>query len=468
MKFQIQSLTFFFLITINLSAQITFHLKSFPDHTPLEDTIYLAGNFNNWNPKDPDLAVLLKNSSDRSITIYPKVGKVEYKFTRGTWQSNEGNSRGGFLPNRELQYRGEPMDVDIQIWTWEDNKGKPSGSTASPNVYLLEDNFYIPQLDRYRRISILLPYSYFASEKRYPVLYMQDGQNLFDTKTSFSGEWSVDETVNQLAEQGFPEIIVVGVDNGGEERMKEFTVSPHPEYGGGQGAAYIQFLAETLKPYIDAHYRTLPDAENTGIAGSSLGGLISMHAFARYRKVFGKAGIFSPSFWWSEAVYLAAADLPEGTNGKVFLLGSQKESPTMSSDLYAMAYTLYNAGLPGQNIYVKATQDGAHSEWYWARELPEMLKWLFPNTSVIPEDQKTAATSFSIKKNKKQTRIRLKSEQELVNPKFKLFKEDGTELDSSINFNGRKLKLPSLEAGKYFLGVYEGEQLVGFVKMIPK
>src|SRR5690606_36165183 len=144
-----------------------------------------------------------------------------------------------------------------------------------------------------------LPPDYETSAKYYPVLYMHDGQNLFDVRTSFSGEWKVDEHLDSLFLLGDPGCIVVGIDNGGTNRINEYSPWVNPQYGGGQGDQYIEFLIETLKPYIDQNYRTLPDAEHTGIMGSSMGGLISYYGGLTNQNVFGRIGAFSSSFWFS-------------------------------------------------------------------------------------------------------------------------------------------------------------------------
>ena len=133
------------------------------------------------------------------------------------------------------------------------------------------DSFYMPQLDRYRNVWVYLPPDYNNSEKRFPVLYMHDGQNLFEDSTSFVGEWRVDETLDSLQKAGGQVGIVIGIENDGRYRMDEYMPNVHPKYGGGEGAKYVSFIAETLKPYVDSVYKTKSDAAFTGIGGSSFG-----------------------------------------------------------------------------------------------------------------------------------------------------------------------------------------------------
>lgn len=159
---------------------------------------------------------------------------------------------------------------------------------------------------------------------------MHDGQNVFDAKTSAYGEWNVDEILDSLYQTNIQQAIVVGIDHGGEDRLKEY--NPYDsKYGKGAGKAYVAFLVKTLKPYIDAHYSTLRDAKHTSIEGSSMGGLISMYALARYPKVFGDAGVFSAAFWIAPEVYKdVAALLPKGTKAKVcFVTGGMEGGSTL-------------------------------------------------------------------------------------------------------------------------------------------
>ena len=131
---------------------------------------------------------------------------------------------------------------------------------------------------------------------------MHDGQNLFDSSMSYSGEWSVDETLNKLYSEKNLKLIVVGIDNGESKRLDEYSPWKNKKYGGGEGEAYTKFIVETLKPYIDDNYKTLKDKNNTAIIGSSMGGLVSHYAGLKYPKVFGKIGVFSPAFWFAPEV----------------------------------------------------------------------------------------------------------------------------------------------------------------------
>ena len=248
-------------------------------------------------------------------------------------------------------------------------------STASDNVFIVTDTMFIPQLNRTRAIWIYLPPDYDTEDKNYPVLYMHDGQNLFEDTTSFMGEWGVDETLDSLFSNGYEVPIVIGINNGGMLRIEELTPWANEKYGGGKGDLYVQFMIETLKPEIDKRYRTLPEAEYTGIMGSSIGGLISFYAGLEYNDTFQKIGIFSPAFWYSDSIYAFAEQAKIASETRVLLSGSELEDSTMVPDMQKIA-NLLSAKLPADQIKLKSTTYGAHSEWYWKKEFPAAVIWL--------------------------------------------------------------------------------------------
>ena len=165
-------------------------------------------------------------------------------------------------------------------------------STASNQVSTF--TIEAPQLKSTKKIWLYLPKNYTSSTKKYPVIYMHDAQNLFDSKTSFAGEWNIDEKLDSLSAQ----VIVVGIETT-EKRMEELTPFVNAKHGGGKANDYLDFIVNTLKPTVDGTYRTKTNAKNTIMIGSSLGGLTSFYALLKYPNVFGKAGVFSPSFWFN-------------------------------------------------------------------------------------------------------------------------------------------------------------------------
>jgi len=244
-------------------------------------------------------------------------------------------------------------------------------STASSNVSHFE--IEAPQLDTIKKIWIYLPTSYSNSDKRYPVIYMHDAQNLFDNKTSFVGEWKVDEALDSPDSK---EAIIVGIEHGGDKRIDELTPFPHEKYGGGKANAYLDFLLENLKPHIDSTYRSLPGYENTGIFGSSLGGLISFYAALKYPESFGMIGAYSPSFWFNDKIYDFTEEAELNPNTKFYFLAGTAESEEMLPDLKKMIALLMEKGMKTENFKVKYVDGGEHNETMWSENFPETYLWL--------------------------------------------------------------------------------------------
>ena len=211
-----------FLLPLALSAQLTIQVTGIPANTPENEKIYVTGNFNDWNAADARYILTPTSPGQYSVTLHPAPGRIEYKFTRGGWPSVEGNASGKYQANHTADYSGQPQTVQVKILGWEDRSAGGGGS-AAPNVFVLNQQFYMPQLKRNRRVWVYLPPDYATSNKRYPVLYLHDAQNLFDNQTSSFGEWQVDEALNKLFNQGDYGCIAIGIDNGGAKRLE---VSP--------------------------------------------------------------------------------------------------------------------------------------------------------------------------------------------------------------------------------------------------
>jgi predicted alpha/beta superfamily hydrolase len=253
--------------------------------------------------------------------------------------------------------------------------GKPP--TAQPEVSLLPEQLAMPGLDRTRQIRIYVPPGYATSTKRYPVLYMHDGQNLFDDATSFAGEWQVDETLNALSRSGKLELIVVGIDNGKEKRMSELNPFPNPRFGRSEGKEYMEFVVRVLKPLIDKQYRTKADRAHTAIMGSSLGGLISHYAIVQYPEVFSKAGIFSPAYWVAESSFEFFATKPAAKDARLYFLAGEKEGDSMIPDLENVYASVLKTGHPTVNAKLKIIPGAHHNEALWRSEFEQAVLWLF-------------------------------------------------------------------------------------------
>lgn len=244
-------------------------------------------------------------------------------------------------------------------------------ATKTDNVVIIDEQFYIPQLHRTRRIWLYLPNDYHHGYKRYPVIYMHDGQNLFDQATAFGEEWAVDKTLNAM----LADTIIVGIDNS-EHRLTEYNFHDHAEYGLGEGKKYVEFITETLKPFIDANYRTKPDRINTVLAGSSMGGLISLFGVIHFPHAFGCAGVFSPSLWLvADAIDELLAKASENkVQQRIYFYGGAKEGSNMLTHIKHVANHL--RGLSHYNIYLAVDVEGEHSEYHWRKVFPDFYKWL--------------------------------------------------------------------------------------------
>ena len=318
------------------------------------------------------------------ISLNNPPNPAQFKFTRGSWATVEGNASGGFLPNRTHNWQAGDT-LKLSILSWEDIGG--TNSTAATNVEILSTQFSMPPLNRTRRIWLYLPPHYHQTLDSFPVLYMHDGQNLFDNATAFSGEWQVDETLNLLHAQGQPVPIVVGIDNGGAERINEYSPWVNNQYGGGQGHLYMDFIVDYLKPYIDSAYRTLPSAQNTGIMGSSLGGLISFYGGLRHQNVFSKLGIFSPSYWFSSLSYSYPKSIGlQNPEIKVYqLAGGLEGNGSVAVAIQNMRDTLFSIGIPASQVLNKVVPTGNHNELFWRQEFGEAYLWLFGNQVSVKE-----------------------------------------------------------------------------------
>ncbi|MEZ5172325.1 MAG: alpha/beta hydrolase-fold protein [Bacteroidia bacterium] len=377
-----------------IGAQVWFRISAVPANTPSGDDLFLAGSFNNWN--EASQAFRFEQSSPGLYYLQTQIGNGTYecKITRGSWTSVEGSSSGNFIPNRTISVQ-QGDTIDFTVAGWEDLAG--NAGTALPTVSLLSNDFFMPQLNRSRRIWVCLPTDYQDStEKRYPVIYMQDGQNLFDQSLSFAGEWQIDEHMRDLMEQGDRGAIIVGIENGGSTRINEYCPWNNPAYGGGEGKAYAEFMNFTLKPYIDNHFRTLSDANSTAVAGSSLGALISLYTQLEYPETFGKAGLFSPAFWINRDSlmhYITQSTIPE--SAKMYFVAGENESSSMVPDMELVANQINEQGVPVSQTELFSRTDGAHSEWFWSREFTPCYLWLF-GAPVPPGFEKLDESNFNL------------------------------------------------------------------------
>lgn len=251
-------------------------------------------------------------------------------------------------------------------------------STATSTVQIMDTAFQMQKLGRTRRIWIRLPRDYDHSRRQYPVLYMHDGQNLFDRATSYAGEWGVDEALDSLG-IGKNDLIVVGIDNGSEKRLSEYSPYDFRIQGSteikGEGTIYAHFLVNELKPYIDKHYRTKRGRKFTFMAGSSMGGLISFYTALQYPKTFGRIGVFSPSFWISKTIYEDIDRLGARFQSRIYFFAGLQESPSMVPDMLRVFERIRPKSKVPMTVVIRS--EGKHNEATWQAELPLFFQFLF-------------------------------------------------------------------------------------------
>lgn len=376
---------------------VTFEV-TVPPGTPADAELWLSGNhaaLGNWN----GAGVKLTRSSEGRYTAsvpLPAGTSLEYKVTRGSWATVEKDAEGRELPNRTWRVGSTPEQVSVTVARWADSPGAPpppAPSTVTGNIRYLR-GVASRVLPRKRDIIVWLPPDYDANPKRrYPVLYMHDGQNLMDAATSFSGEWHVDETASRLVRSGEVEpLIIVGVYNT-EDRFAEYTpVRDDGEYaqlGGGSAEAYGRFLVQELKPLVDKTFRTRTDAPSTGLVGSSLGGLVSMYLGLTHPEAFRRLGVMSPSVFWAHRdIVTRVKALKKKPASRIWVdigtdesHGSQEtveDAALLRDALVARGWVL------GKDLHYLEVPGAVHNEAAWADRFDDVLRFLYPATRASP------------------------------------------------------------------------------------
>jgi predicted alpha/beta superfamily hydrolase len=268
------------------------------------------------------------------------------------------------------------------------NPQPPAPATLAARLHKHEQ-FVSRLVEENHDLLVYLPPGYEAQgEGRFPVLYMQDGQNLFDPETSFikGNYWRMGETADALIEAGAIEpLIIVGIYNTGDKRIDEYTPVEDKRLGGGHADAYGRMLVEELKPFIDAQYQTLPGPENCGMGGSSLGGLVTLYLGLRYPAVFSRLAVVSPSVWWrNRAILKTVAALPQKPELRIWLDIGTRESTRAVPDARALRDGLIRKGWKlGENLAYYEAENAEHTESSWAKRVDPMLKFLFPRLPLV-------------------------------------------------------------------------------------
>ena len=266
----------------------------------------------------------------------------------------------------------------IAYYAWTHQPSSSPTTTTASNVHI-DAPMTMTKLMRDRQLRIYLPPGYESSSESYPVLYMHDGQNLFDAASAYAGEWGIDETLNSLALTHDLKLIVVGIDNGGDTRMTELNPFDHERFGAGEGDAYLDFIVEQVKPWVDQNYRSLSSREHTAIMGSSMGGLISHYAAIRHADVFSKVGVFSPAYWTAPVFSDFVVKHPVNFSQRLFLLIGEAEGGSMMADFAAMNETLkrVRTAQPTVTSLAISVPYAQHNELFWRSQFAPAILWLF-------------------------------------------------------------------------------------------
>lgn len=342
--------------------------------------VYLSGNFNDWHTQDIDfemekIGTGLYHFKFSTDIILPT--ELQYKFTKGDWSEVEIDKYGNRTENRISKHHKGVIKEHVDKWRKNWLPFKPN---FLPKVELISEEFEMPQLNKKRKIWALLPHDYEHSSEHYPVMYLQDAQNLFNEKAQY-GNWEIDKKLAVMSEYKIGKIIIIAIEHAEHDRIKEYNVGK-TLLGVGQGKKYIRFVTDTLKPFVDAKYRTKPEREHTGIGGSSMGGLVSIYSGLMYPEVYGKLMIFSPSLWVIPKMDFTNIDFSEPGDTKIYLYGGGDESETMIDHIKKFKKNMIKNEFVEDKMKIKMSinMKGKHNEIYWSDEFPKAIEWLFFNT----------------------------------------------------------------------------------------
>ncbi|MBU2505247.1 MAG: histidine kinase [Bacteroidetes bacterium] len=368
------------LLSNTISAQHKISVTVISNSAADSQKVFITGShpyLGNWNPSEIELNKIDDSTFQKSFAF--SGGEIlEFKFTKGSWQKEALTEKGEVPGNYVVNVKGDSSLVfKIKFWRNELSvinsfKGQITGSVKYHKN--IEGEGILP-----RDVIVWLPPDYNEnSQKRFPVLYMHDGQNIVDPSTSYFGvDWQIDEIADSLIRKGEIEsIIIVGINNT-NERGEDYSPSPN-------GEAYMKLITEKIKPMIDANYRTLPDRKNTAVGGSSMGGIISLMMVWEYTHVFSKAICMSPAFKIGNIDYVRAVN-EYSDDKKVILIyidnGGIGLEERLQPGIDDMLKTLKEKGFEYEkDLFWILDKEAEHNEAAWAKRIPTALKILFGKT----------------------------------------------------------------------------------------
>lgn len=376
-------------------GRVTFVVHA-PAGTPADATLHVSGDraeLGEWN----GVGIALARSSGDSARVWsgslalPAGTAFEFKVTRGSWETVEKDAGGAERGNRRWTVAGPADTVRIDVATWRDaspGAGAPRAHTITGRLERFPD--FRSKFVAARELLVWLPPGYAAdSTRRYPVVYLHDGQNVFDGATSFipGQEWQADEVADLGIRSGrLPACILVGIPNT-PARMDEYTFARDARHGGGRSADYMRFLLDEVKPFVDRTFRTRPDARHTAVVGSSLGGLVSLDLGLLHPGTFGAVGCVSPAAWWADRdivtrLTASRTHLPV----RIWIdIGTAESTPTATGsepwvdDARAMRDALRARGwVEGADLHYEEVEGAKHNEAAWAARIGRILQFVVP------------------------------------------------------------------------------------------
>ncbi len=360
-------------------VKVTFKVTA-PASTPPNSKLYIVGDapdLGSWSGTGIELN---KNENTYDATVALPVNQsIEYKITRGSWETVEKNADGSEIANRKYTPTADTT-VEISVARWAGGaRGaattqKQSTRTGDIRMHAIHSRL----LNNDRKLWVYLPPGYDKDRAEpYPVLYMHDGQNLFDAAIGFAGEWNADETAERLIkEKKIQPLIIVGIENT-KDRMTEYTP-------GERGTLYLRFIAEEVKPFVDSTYHTTRDRLQVAVGGSSLGGLISLYTAQKYPDTFGLCAAISPALWWNKRAALRdLTDDPAWIKRTRFWIdtGTDEGRPQEKQVdvVRSFASLLEKNGLkPDRDFRLKIVEGAKHNEPAWSQRFDQVLLFFFP------------------------------------------------------------------------------------------
>ncbi|RME83004.1 MAG: hypothetical protein D6785_07215 [Planctomycetota bacterium] len=349
-----------------------------------QDTIWISGNLDvlgSWNGKGLALKKVAPRLYRGEAPI-PQGSLVFYKVTRGSWDQVEVDKNGFDIEDRTFIAK-ESRKIHIKVESFAEFGARAHPSTKDEHVQDL--GFFGEKTTGIgRKVEIHLPPNYATEPQSYPVIYMLDGQNLFDAATAFMGqEWAADKIHDQLFYEGLIEpFIIVGIHNT-HLRHDFYTPVPDPYLGeGGKLHLLEKMIREEIEPVLVSDFRIRRGPKNTGIIGSSLGGLAAFHLGWRHPDRYGLIGAMSPSLWWNQYYTYDMVQEDDGKdeirrqNLKIWLDMGTRESQYMHRPLIAVSRLAYLLRKKKFNVQLYIDKDATHSERAWRKRLPEVFQWL--------------------------------------------------------------------------------------------